>query len=252
MGKKKPDAMKKNSGGQGALCTMARALSHAYGKVPVFPYLDRATSLILIVSVLGYLGLTAYIYFSTSPAQIEAALVEGKLEKNSLLLLSDGESYVYFVESPDGKQTVSYTVHASVGCSGVMVAEKTDLGTGEICILKNGFLPDSGINTNYGNQSILLFSPWMLAASENFSWRVDTVYKSNGLEMSFPAYFASEGETEIAGRNAYEITVGEGAGGSSARFFVDAEKRVLLYADLGNVTVKMVSAPFELNWSKSG
>lgn len=244
--------MKKGKKNTDAVSGIGNALASAYQHVPEFPYLDRMTTLILIVCVLGYAGFTAYIFFSTPPVEIEAMILEGNLTKNSALALSQGEEYLYSLESPDGVQQVAYAIGSEPTCPGVMVAEQSGEKSQTICILKNGMLsgPAGGaINSNFGNQSILLFSPWMLAASENFSWKVDTVYSAKGVEMTIPTRFESKGMQAMAGREAYEIDVGDESGAPPARFFIDSEKRVLLYADLGNVTVKMVGAPFALNWS---
>ena len=228
------------------------ALSAAYQRVPEFPYLDRATTLILIVCVAGYLGFTAYIFFSTPTVEIEAKILEGSLAKNSALALTPVEKYLYSLESPDGAQHVAYAVGSAPSCAGVVVSEAAGQENQTICILKNGMLSgqlETAGNSNFGNQSILLFSPWMLAASENFSWNVDNVYSAHGLEMTITTHFASKGKQQLAGRVAYEIEIGDNSGTPPARFFIDSEKRVLLYADLGNVTVKLASAPFALNWS---
>ena len=245
--------MKKKEKSQGAPSGIASALSSAYNHVPEFPYLDRATTLIMVVCVLGYLGLTAYIFLSTPPIEIEARLLEGSLAKNAALSLSPGEKYLYDLESPDGVQQVAYAVGSASSCAGVVVAEQAEQGSQSVCILKNGMLSNQAggaINSNFGNQSILLFSPWMLAASENFSWDVDSVYSAHGVEMTITTHFASKGKQMLAGREAYEIDVGDNSGAAPARFFIDSNKRVLLYADLGNVTVKLARAPFELNWTK--
>jgi len=246
-GMKKTD--KKNSD---AISGIGSVLSSAYQRVPELPYLDRATSLILIACVLGYLGFVAYIFFSMPPIEIEAKLLEGGLAKNSALLLSPGEGYLYTVESPDGAQQVAYAVGSLPSCAGVVVAEQAGQQSQTVCILKSGMLSGAGegaANSNFGNQSILLFSPWMLAASENFSWKVDSVYSAQGVEMTISTRFESKGKKPLAGREAYEIEVGDNSGAPPARFFIDSEKRVLLYADLGNVTVRMDEAPFALDWS---
>jgi hypothetical protein len=153
------------------------------------------------------------------------------------------------MESPDGAQQIGYSVDSYSGCAGVAVVETSSQGGQEVCILKNGMSPGSQTATSFGNQSILLFSPWMLSASENFSWEVDTVYRSNGMEVSLPTYFTSKGKQRMAARDAYEIDISDTTGSAPSRFFVDAEKRVLLYAEMGNVTIRMVSAPFALNWT---
>jgi len=243
---KKPDAAPAAHG-------LASALSSAYKHVPELPYLDRATSLILIICVLGYVGFTAYVFFSMPSADIETRMQEAALSKNSAFVLSPGERYLYTLESPASVQQIAYAVSASPSCEGVVVAEQTGTESQELCILKNGMLSDAGgeaANANFGNRSILLFSPWMLAASEGFSWNVDTIYSAQGIEMNITTHFASKGKTTLAGREAYEIEVGDTSGAQPALFFIDAQKRVLLYADMGNVTVKLLQAPFALNWTQ--
>lgn len=226
-------------------------LSSAYHKVPQLPYLDRSTSLILIVCIVGYIGFTAYVFFTEPPVEIEAKLLEGSLDKNSQLALMPGEEYAYSLSMPGGSEQIGYAVRSSMACPGVVVLEQSGQGRQELCILANGMLYGEigEVNANYGNRSILLFSPWMLAASENFSWKVDTVYSAKGIEMVIPTYFESKGKKQVAGRDAYEIDISDGEGGESAsRFFIDSEKRVLLLADMGNLTARMESAPFELDW----
>jgi len=245
---------KKENKMSSAMSGVGSALSSAYQHVPEFPYLDRATTLLLIVCVLGYLGFTAYIFFSMPPAEIEARILEGSLAKNSALTLLPGENYVYRLESPGGSMEVAYAVRSAPSCAGVVVAEQAGQESQSMCILKNGMLSgsaDGAPNANFGNQSILLFSPWMLAASENFSWSVDSIYSAQGVEMAITTRFEAKGKQQLAGREAYEIEVGDSSGAAPARFFIDGEKRVLLFADLGNVTVKLSSAPFALDWNAS-
>ena len=246
--------MKKEGNKTSAASGIAGALSSAYQHVPVFPYLDRATTLILIICVLGYFGFTAYIFLNTSPEDIQAKVLEGNLTKNSALALSPGEKYLYDLQSPDGVQQVAYAVSSSPSCAGVVVQEQAGQASQIICILKNGMLAgaEGGAgNANFGNQSILLFSPWMLAASENFSWSVDNVYSAHGVEMTITTRFESKGRQQLAGRDAYEIDVGDSSNAQPARFFIDSDKRVLLYADLGNITARLASAPFALDWNAS-
>ncbi|MFA5929720.1 MAG: hypothetical protein WC861_02460 [Candidatus Micrarchaeia archaeon] len=245
--KKKPEAAP-------AVHGLASALSSAYNRVPEFPYLDRATTLMLIACVVGYVGFTAYIFFSMPAVEIDARIAEGSLAKNSALALAPGERYVYSLEGPAGAQQVAYSVGASQSCAGAVVTESSGQSSQAICILKNGMLSDpsqGAANSNFGNQSILLFSPWMLAASENFTWDVDNIYSARGVEMTVTTHFASKGSRRLAGREAYEIEVGDNSGAPPARFFIDSDKRVLLYAELGNATVKLTGAPFALYWNAS-
>jgi hypothetical protein len=118
------------------------------------------------------------------------------------------------------------------------------------CVKESGNSADDSFRTDLslGNQSFLLFSPWMLAVSDNFSWQVNATVSAGAAQLSLPILFASKGEKEIAGRRAFEISISSELGDSSTAY-IDAEKRVLLLADFGNASARLVSAPFPLNWS---
>src|SRR3989344_116757 len=149
------------------------ALQSLYNRFPVFPYLDRATSLLLVLCIAAYFFFTAFVFFG-SPVQISQQINEDPIYKNTALQLVPGEKYTYQASSPDGMNAISYLVGKSGSCSGVTVAEDAT-GT-VICLSKSGNLLQPGfesLNSSFLNQSIVLFSPWMLAVSDNFSWKFD-------------------------------------------------------------------------------
>jgi hypothetical protein len=228
-----------------------------YQKLPVLPLLDRQTSAIAYVCILFYFGFVAYMFFASPPPEIYTQLVEAPLVKNTGIMLLAGERYTYQVslQGPQAQsQQVGYEIRKDASCSGLLVIENTPSTLSSVCLSSSGNAVSEELgyaNSTFGNRSIMLFSPWMLAASENFSWRIETVVTSIGMEARFPVSYKSSGIREIAGRKAFEILVTPEypQSGQPAKYYVDSEKRVLLFADFGNLTARLTSAPFALNWS---
>lgn len=225
----------------------------AYNRLPILPFLDRATSAILYASVLFYMIFTAFVFLAAPSPQPQLSLVETALAKNAQLMLLPGESYVYDVQSEQGNLKIYYDVSASSSCQGEVVAESSQAGRSERCILPGGNLAAEGyasINSGLGNQSILLFSPWMLAVSENFSWQVKTVISAGSVQVELPLEFKSAGKKTVAGREAFEILM-QAKGDLPTKIYVDSEKRVALLFEMGNTTAKLVQAPFALDCGNS-
>lgn len=252
MKKKKPLASEKGEASKSGAMLFAGKI---YEKLPVLPILDRPTSAIAYFCILLYFGFVAMTFITNPSSEISAELAEGQLYKNTNLQLAAGERYVYEL-SLQGDQpqtrTVGYEVKSVPSCAGLLVVESAPSSPSKVCISKSGNaisdeLPQT--NSTFGNQSIILFSPWMLAASENFSWSVDTVFSAMGIETHFPTSYKSNGIREMAGRKSFEIFVHPQDSAQTAKYYIDSEKRVLLFADFGNLTARMVAAPFELNWS---
>ena len=246
----------KNAQGAGAsprpntLSAKGRLLS-LYGKIPVLPFLDRPTSALLIALMAFYFIFTAWVFFSSPPAQISGAIVEGPLAKNSGLAIAPGERYVYQLSGFGSDQSVSYQASSSPGCAGLLITESS--GGPGLCLSRSGNIVGDAaqLNSTYGNQSILLFAPWMLAASENFSWRVETTISGGQMELQIPTRLFWQSTSWVLGRRAFQIVVSSEAGSERpSSEYIDAEKRVLLYARMGNATAKLVQAPFTLDLSQ--
>lgn len=219
-------------------------------KIPALPLLDRQGTALLLFCALLYFIFVAYVFF-TSPLTISQDFYEQPLEKNSALQLVAEETYRYEISSPDGGETVTYSTSRSSSCTGLLVSEEPYGNS--VCLTQSGNLAQAGaeaFNSSYGNQSILLFAPWMLAVSDGFKWGFESRITAGSTAISFPVALASKGRKTIAGREAYEISVSS-SGSLPSLFYIDAQKRVLISADSENVTVRLVSAPFPLNWSNS-
>lgn len=237
----------------GFLPKMLSAFNSIYQKTPVIPFLDRQASAIFFICMAVFIFLVVYVFLTTPPLIPQFSFSEAPLSKNAVLALLPGESYSYEVKDGQNSEIVRYGVSQSSDCAGKVVSETSGVGSNSFCISQLGNLISNGTilqtNAGLGGISILLFSPWMLAVSDDFSWNVETRVNAGGMDVSIPTSFRSQGKKTIAGREAYEILVqNELAGKSmSSTFFVDSEKRVLLSAVFGNVTVTLINAPFSLN-----
>ena len=243
------------AGNVGAIIPSAvgQKLHSIYLRLPAVPLLDRATSAILYASVAAYLLFTVFIFMSVSSTVPSFQMFEYPLSKNSQLQLQPGESYTYHLATPQGASTLYYEVSSSHSCAGVEIAEQGQSGQSSRCVLPSGNLADEGfgnVNSGFGNLSVVLFSPWMLAVSGNFSWQVNTTVSGAGVQIEFPLYMRSEGMKTVAGREAYEIAA-QSEGQAPATFYVDAQKRVALLVQTGNSSAQLVSAPFALDWGNS-
>jgi len=207
--------------------------------------MDRATSALLIACILGYFLFVIAVFFTTPPIQQNTRLVEPPIAKNSQLMLQPGESYLYEVLSPQERQVVQYSISS---CKGIQISE-SPTGT-QVCVSRSGNLldEDNPSNFSYGNRSLLLFGPWMLAVTNSSDWVIQTMVSAGGMEIPLSTRLISRGEKYIGGRRAYEVGVDSEIGGQ-ATMYVDLEKRVLVYADYGNLTARLVRAPFGLNWA---
>ena len=227
------------------------ALEPVYMRIPSLPLLGRSGMALLIAVAILYFLFTAVIFFTLPKPEISVGIFESPLAKNAQLSIYPGETYSYSVSSPQGNYTVYYAVFSSPSCAGAVVEERASSFSSRACILPSGNIAEPGfenMNSGLGNSSMLLFSPWMLAASENFSWLVNTTVSASGVQISSQSLFSSFGAKRFAGRDAYEITVASD-GQEQARFVVDSEKRVALQIEAGGATARLVSAPFALNWT---
>lgn len=246
---------------KGAASSVRGSLLHAwnkaeqiYGHLPKLPFLDKDTSAILIISILVYAIFTAGVFLTSASEPPHAILSEGQLSKNAPLALLAGERYAYEVSAAGKTERLQYDVLQSSPCKGLLVAESTIEGRqNTACLTRSGNLEGDIFQLNFslGNRSMLLFSPWMLAASDSFNWQVQTTISTGATDINMPITFKSYGTKQIAGRPAYEISV-QSDFIPPLKYYIDSEKRVLLFMDLGNASARLVSAPFPLNWSKNG
>jgi hypothetical protein len=213
--------------------------------------LDRITSAILILCIFGYLFFTAAVMFMLPPVVPTLSTTQGQLAPTAQLAIAPGEQYVYSAVDTSGSTNLTYTISNSPSCSGPAISETTLNSTFEQCASDIGSGAQESIGT--ANNSILLYSPWMLSLKDNFDWVVNYTYSSDYGNYSIPVEFTSGGIVKVAGRDAYQVNVTVGTLGEQptqiATLFVDAQKRVLLAEEAGGTSIRLVSAPFALNWA---
>jgi hypothetical protein len=225
-------------------------LSKIYLRLPLVPFLDRQSSAILYCCIAAFF--LFFLYFALQPSLLDLyfEVEEGKLHKNTGLRLAAGELYAYELGFGSQTKIVQYGVKRAFGCSGLVIYDSEGSSS---CVLKDGVEEGDPFSSNLslGNSSLVIFAPWMLAASENFSWNVSSTLKGKYLYSHSTISFVSLGITKVLGRQAFAIKVEpEGKEGMPAYYYIDSEKRILLYAKEGNFSAKLVSAPFGLNASQ--
>ena len=229
-----------------------------YDSFPLVPFLDRPTSAIVYASLSIYFAFTAFVFLSAPPLQFQVDFTEGPLQKNTQLPFLPGETYEFSVSSPESSARASYRTHSAPSCPGIVL--ESVRSKEKVCLLKNGLehgLPEGGqSNAGLGNGTFILFSPWMLAASEGFEWQTSQKITVLAAQSEIFTTYRCAGKRKIAGRDAFEIvsitgvdSPGSFSGNGAQRMFIDEERRVLLLAEIGNMSAKLISAPFALNWS---
>lgn len=241
------------------LTPIHKRLEKIYGAVPSIPFLDKPTSVLVYASFIIYTLFVAAVFLSTQPLDLKTEFSEAPLYKNTGALLLPGERYEYAIFGPESNERVSYEIRSSPLCPGVLLTGSSSKETA--CVLGDGteYGMPTGRRTNasIGNGSFLIFSPWMLAVSDDFDWQLQERVYSSSVQTTMSLRFLSLGKKTIAGREAYEIALSSGLNGmqmadtAKQRLFIDSQKRVLLLAQLGNISARLVSAPFSLNWSDS-
>ncbi|MCX8195128.1 MAG: hypothetical protein N3G22_03430 [Candidatus Micrarchaeota archaeon] len=238
---------------QGAERRAKEILNSVYQKMPTLPFLGKSNSAVLIASISIYLIFFIFAWVFSPPFQVYSTIKESPLAKNSPLKIAPGETYVYELSTPLSTEQITYQVSRSSNCSGTFVSGGTPAEPVSLCLSSSGNLvgDTAASNLSFGALSVLFFAPWMLAASDNFSWQVTSEIAAPSANVSFTSNFTSLGRTKKAGREVFEIMV-QTDYLPPLMYYVDAEKRVLISGKFENSTVKAVSAPFSLNWTESG
>ena len=230
------------SGLKSALSKTEGTARWAYSKVPTLPLLDRPTSAILFFCVAAYLIFTAYIFIAAPKPEFELDIDTSGLDKSSAPGIADGESYTYLIRSGEGRsmQIASLVQKGSV-CDGVYVIETAgEEETAPVCVSADGKVDGSDMGS-----PLVLYSPWMLGASGNFTMTMKATASASWMEITQKTLFRSTGKTEKLGRESYGVEIINDGGSEPALVaYVDAAKRVLLYAEAGNSTITLVKAPF--------
>ncbi len=223
-------------------------LPKIYNRLPLVPFLDRSTSAILYASMAAYLLFLVFMVSVQPNAGQHFSISESPIQKNARLGISPGESYVYALRNDGQVQRLQYDAQSSLGCRGVLLQGSDGAAP---CILDSGNLASDTqqYNSSFDNESVILFLPWMLAVSGDFSWNVVGDYRSGYFAVRTTTNYTSLGKTSALGREAYRIRIVSDLYPEPAYYYIDSQKRVLLYLKTGNATASLVLAPFALNQS---
>ncbi|MFH0927591.1 MAG: hypothetical protein V1822_03360 [Candidatus Micrarchaeota archaeon] len=173
-----------------------------------------------------------------------------QLAKTANLSFDAGQTYEYAINMQGRFATVSLLARYKPNCPGFILEDEKN--SYSICIRKSGFY--SNYSGYIGDQSFPFYSPWMLYLTQNLSWKENqtvTFYPAN-LTQKATLLFEAKNLTKIFGRDAYEVKVSSSssspffANTPNATYFVDAQKRVLLKAQIGSSQIILISAPFAL------
>ena len=240
---------------QSPVAKVSSLINSVYQRTPVLPFFDKPSSALLIICIVAFLAFTIFVFATTKVPEPQQQTLEAPLIKNSALLLAPGEQYSYLLAMGNQSSTVDYSTSKSASCPGLLLTEREIDGTRNLCLASDGsIIGNDTENTNLmlGNSSTVLFNPWMLAVSDNFTWKVEQVFTAGASEISIPTYFTSQGRKQVAGREAFQIGIENGVStGTGSTMYIDSQKRVLLYADISNITIRLVSAPFALDWNQT-
>ncbi len=211
------------------------------------PFLDRQTSAILYACTAAYLLFVFYLALTPLNDKYTLAISESPLHKNAELALLPGEKYTYAAGQGGEGEQLSYKVQKTPGCGGITLLEADSA----YCLSESGNLENDPEQYNFtlGNSTGILFLPWMLAVSDDFSWKVSSEYSNGYFNLRAQTNFSSQGKTRAFGRDAYKIVSVSNMAPEPVYYYIDAGKRVLLLATSGNVSIRLASAPFELDES---
>lgn len=180
-------------------------------------------------------------------------LMEQPLSKNAQFSPQPGDAISYFYNGTNesgeisfafgrqGQQNGNFTVTSYANCTLALLSGANST----TCIGKDG--RDGESNESLASADFMFFSPWMLALSENFSWKAQVL---NGITREPLENFsvAYAGREQYLGRDAFVLDVmQEGVFGSvEKRVWVDSKTRILLKEEGKNYTLEITRAWFPL------
>lgn len=224
------------------------------GKVSIFG-IGIGKTLIAVFAgiVLLYFAGFAYFFFTGENPTFSVVEREGKLEKVVPVQITAGESYLYEYRvnnTPIFK--VGYDIGKGDGCTLITQSFSSNITARPICVDRWGNERDWEGNLTYRNNTVYLFSPWMLALKNGWEWEVNITMGIEGFDMESTTGFLFEvvSEEKKFGRDVYKVrvTVSEdgGAAGEPILWWIDREKRILIAQEMGEDKIRLVNAPFTL------
>lgn len=177
-------------------------------------------ALAVLLVVMIFAGSNTQPFLETARTTIS----EEPLEKNSMLMLRSGESYVYEYRMQNSTFNMTFNVRDAGQCTVIGIAEAAG---SQSCVDEWGNDP-TGANTTLANPMMIIFKPWMLAVEDGWSWgaTMRMNYEDYEKDVMETRYSVVRTET-FGGRRAYVVKISAGEG-TDTFLWVDAVKRILL------------------------
>ena len=194
-------------------------------KVKQWVNMSDNTGIVAIIVLLLMIFTAAYMQMP----KLEDAKVEFKedpLNKNKNFALLAGESYKY--EYTIGNLSVNTTYKVTPGNGCTIISTKVENNMTYLCLNSQGN-DINGSNATYGEPDLLIFKPWMLALSENWTWKVNISANMGDrstqlLEVNYRVVRVEQ----YKGRKTYVVILDNSDSSQITAMWIDDEKRILL------------------------
>ncbi|MBU0532959.1 hypothetical protein KKB44_05700 [Candidatus Micrarchaeota archaeon] len=186
-----------------------------------------STKTIAIATVVILIGIMLFSGFTYQPQLDNATIIfkEEPLEKNTELQLHDGEQYVYSYVFNNTPINMTYQISKGNNCTIIRFVE--NLNRSDICLDKWG-VEKSGSNVSFGDGSVLLFKPWMLALHEGWHWNTSMYMQVDNTEYyMIDAHYRVMRIDNYRGRESFVVEIKTDDAPAEYQW-VDKERRVLL------------------------
>ncbi len=215
--------------------------------------LKSETSRFFVLSAVILVSLLILSFYVFTAGFRPTYIAEQALNKNSNFTMKPGDHLVYFVKYGNSSETIAFLFGKKPlevkGLSKItyenctfVVLRGANIST---CIDSDGM--DWEGNQSIYSQEFFFFSPWMLALSENFSWKAQTLNSITGKPVQ-QINVSVLGREKTMGREAFVVAMDEiGPFGSvSRKMWVDSERRVILREEGSGYVLTLIQARFPL------
>lgn len=212
-----------------------------------------------IFLIIGFLAFVIFSPLSQTPSWIWG--FEGvPVPQTSKPYFAAGQNFTYEISGASGSRLVQIEAMRFAGCKGVFLCDSTNAkaysgscenaaqiqpGVYTICIASDGFERDlhgkkAGNFISFENSTWPYYAPWMLSLDDDFSYignKTLALTPSNAVKK-YPFSISVINKTSFLSRDAYEVSIGDEI------LYIDAQARILLYANYSNSSIMLVSANF--------
>ncbi|MFH1471222.1 MAG: hypothetical protein ABIF01_05720 [Candidatus Micrarchaeota archaeon] len=216
---------------------------------------------ITIVLAIGAILFFFYVFTQPPPTPVSSSYSEPLIPVTGLKF-SPGETYVYeWYDQQMGSVRISNSVKERAGGCILVYTQSANFSL-PFCIDEiTGESKDPSNPAEPLNMSPQLFQPWMLALKENWTWRTEVnmtiEWMGSTEKIDSRSVYRVVSREPIKGRDAYKVIIETSVNRASNSMiypierdaqvvWVDAEKRILLYANSSTSKIELTGAPFKV------